>query len=297
MNSRTPVRTALLALTLSACTAQTHPETRHPMTTQYLTTAQGRLAYDDTRGHGPLIVAIPGMGDTRGQYRDLSPALQQAGYRVVTLDIRGQGESSAAWNDYSAHAIAQDALALIDHLGVRNAVIIGNSFAAGAALWAAHDRPEKVNGVILIGPVTRDLPSPWYLRPVMKAALGGPWNRSFWMTYRKSLFPARKSADFHRHEAQVRENLGEAGRMQALKEMIFMPKAPTEAILGQIQTPTLVVMGTKDPDFPDATAEGQFVAGRTHGELLLVTGAGHYPHVEFPELVGPRVLAFLKGLR
>ena len=54
----------------------------------------------------------------------------------------------------------------------------------------------------------------------------------------------------------------------------------------------LVVMGERDPDFADAPAEGRWIADRLGGELLLVPGAGHYPHVEDPQRVNPVVLEF-----
>jgi hypothetical protein len=104
--------------------------------TRFLAVDDGRIAYDDTGGNGPLILAIPGMGDLRSEYRLLRPALRRAGYRVVTMDVRGHGESSARWADYSAHAVGGDALALLAHLNAGPAVILGDSFAAGC-----DDRP------------------------------------------------------------------------------------------------------------------------------------------------------------
>ena len=47
--------------------------------TRFLTVDDGHIAYDDTGGDGPLIVAIPGMGDLRSEYRLLRPILPQAG--------------------------------------------------------------------------------------------------------------------------------------------------------------------------------------------------------------------------
>ena len=69
--------------------------TTPPLTSCFLTVGEGRIAYDDTGGDGPLVIAIPDMGDLRSEYRALRPLLQQAGYRVVTMDVRGHGETSA----------------------------------------------------------------------------------------------------------------------------------------------------------------------------------------------------------
>jgi|tagenome__1003787_1003787.scaffolds.fasta_scaffold20881626_2 hypothetical protein len=63
--------------------------------------------------------------------------------------------------------------------------------------------------------------------------------------------------------------------------------------MGDVHVPTLVVMGTKDPDFPDPAAEAGFIADATGGQVLLVQGAGHYPHAELPDDVVPGVLALL----
>src|SRR5258708_27571019 len=67
--------------------------------TRYLEVPGGRLAYDDT-GTGLLVVCLPGLGDLRASYRFLAPRLVAAGYRVVTMDLRGLGESSTDWADY-----------------------------------------------------------------------------------------------------------------------------------------------------------------------------------------------------
>ena len=136
---------------------------------------QGTIGFDDTGGSGPLVIAVPGMGDLRSGYRYLTPYLTAAGYRVVTMDVRGHGASSSQWDKYSAHAIGQDVLALTAHLGQSRAILIGNSFSAGAALWAAHDAPEKVSQVVMIGPLLRHPPGgiPWYIQAVLSLGLGG----------------------------------------------------------------------------------------------------------------------------
>src|SRR5215469_14014539 len=98
------------------------------MATEYLTVADGRLAYDD-QGTGPLVVCMPSMGDLRQEYRFLTPRLVEAGYRVVTMDLRGLGESSVHWPDYSVAAVGADVLALIRHLHAGPARIVGTSMA------------------------------------------------------------------------------------------------------------------------------------------------------------------------
>lgn len=264
--------------------------------TRFLPVGEGHVAYDDTGGSGPLVLAIPGMGDLRSEYRALRPLLQQAGYRVVTMDVRGHGDTTARWRDYSAHAVGRDALALIDHLNAGPAVILGNSFAAGSALWAAHDAPAQVRAVVLLGPVVRDGQPSWFAKAAVAVGFAGPWRVAFWLAFWNSLFPSQKPADHGEARAALAANLREPGRMEALRTMIGLSKADTTAIVTRSRVPALVVMGTQDPDFPDPVAEARWLGEALGTESLVIEGAGHYPHLEMPERVTPTLLAFLARL-
>ena len=295
MPVNSPSRIPADATLTSAVALASHARAEAQMVseTRFLAVDGGRIAYDDTCGRGPLILAIPGMGDLRSEYRLLRPELKAAGYRVVTMDARGFGETSARWNDYSAHAVGRDALALIEHLDAGPAVILGNSFAAGSALWAAHDAVARVSGVVLLGPIVHDVKVPWWATLALTAGFAGPWRVWFWSTYWNSLFSTRKPADQHQVRAAITENLKEPGRMAALRTMIALSKADTAAIVSRSRVPALVVMGTRDPDFPDAVAEAHWLAAQLHADSLIVEGAGHYPHTEMPERVAPKVLSFI----
>jgi pimeloyl-ACP methyl ester carboxylesterase len=264
--------------------------------TQFITTEGGLIAFDDTGGTGPAVLAIPGMGDLRSEYRLIRPYLVPAGYRVITMDPRGFGETSAKWNDYSARAVGRDAIAVLNHLGIGPATIMGNSFAAGSALWAAKEAPDAVNGVVMLGPIVRDLRASFIQKVSLKIGFAGPWKVGFWTMYWNTLFPTRKPADHAEVKAAISANLREPGRMDALKSMLALSKSDTAAILDQTRVPALVVMGTLDPDFPDAIEEARDLAGRLKAAMVIVDGAGHYPHTEMPDLVAPKLLAFLASL-
>jgi len=81
--------------------------------------------------------------------------------------------------------------------------------------------------------------------------------------------------------------------MAALEKMVNLSKADTAAILPLSWVPALVVMGTRDPDFPDAAAEARWLASVITADSLIIDGAGHYPHAEMPEQVAPEVLTFI----
>ena len=261
--------------------------------TRHLDRPDGRIAYDD-RGSGPLVVCVPGMGDLRSEYRLLAPQLVAAGHRVVTLDLRGHGDSDTTFSDHSRPAAGDDVVALLEHLDAGPAHLVGTSFGASAVVWAAADAPDRVASCTLVGPFVRDLPVPAVQAAALRLALRRPWGVAFWAWwYGQKLFPGARPADHDAHVAAVRASLAEAGRLEALAAMA---RAGCEAIdprLDDLRVPTLVVMGTADPDFPDPSAEARAIADRTHGEVVLVEGSGHYPHVDAPDVAGQAITRFL----
>ena len=120
------------------------------------------------------MVAAPGMGDLRGSYRHLGPALAEGGFRFVATDLRGMGESSVVWPSYSDADIGRDIVALIEDLGGGPATIIGNSLTAASAVIAATETPELINSLVLIGPFVRDVPTPSWQRLAPKAGSASP---------------------------------------------------------------------------------------------------------------------------
>ena len=271
------------------------------MMTQILNVPEGKIAYDSA-GSGPLIVAVPGMGDLRQSYRFLAPRLVEAGYRVVTMDVRGHGESSAGWPDYTVAGVGQDILALARALEAGPAILIGNSMAAGAAVWAAVEEPGLVQAMVLLGPAVRgEVSGAFHL--LISALFARPWGPAAWIAYFKRLFPTHKPADFAAYTAALRENLSAPGRMEALQKMLVASKQVSETRLSRVRAPVLVLMGTKDPDFKDPAAEAGWVAaqiGRFSSPLSapfeMIAGAGHYPHVEMPDITAARILPFLRTL-
>lgn len=277
-----------------ATTMTTTSLTRDGPATAYLARPGGRIAYD-VAGEGPLVVCIPGMGDLRSVYRFLAPSLVAAGYRVATMDLRGHGDSDTTFDRYDDVAAGSDALALVEALGGGPAVLVGNSMGAGAAVWAAAEEPSKVAALVLIGPFVRNAPVGRVAELSFRLALLRPWGRRAWDAWYARLYPGRPPADLDEHRARIRASLARPDRWRAFKATTRTSHAPAEARLDEVSARTLVVMGDRDPDFPDPTAEAHLVAHRLRGEALMVTNAGHYPHAEHPEVVTPAALRFLAG--
>jgi pimeloyl-ACP methyl ester carboxylesterase len=267
------------------------------MTTRFLSRPEGRIAYELHGASGPWVVCVPALGDLRAEYRCAVPALTAAGYRVATLDVRGHGESDVGFSDYSARAVGDDVVALLDVLDARQVTIAGTSMGAAAAVWAAAERPERVAALMLLGPFVRDVPTGFAKRAsfalLTRLLFAGPWGPFMWSRFYRSLYRSAVPADFEAYQQQLVRSFSEPGRMSSLAAMTRASKADCEARIAELRVPALVVMGTADPDFADPTAEAKLIASRLSGELFLVEGVGHHPHAEVPEQVLPRMLSFL----
>jgi pimeloyl-ACP methyl ester carboxylesterase len=272
--------------------------------TEFLDVDGGRIAYDVT-GNGPLVVLSHGMGDTRTAFRFLVPKLVAAGYRVANADLRGLGESSTGFAAYTRTETAKDLLALIRHLG-GPAVIVGHSYSGGSATIAAALEPESVSAIVELDSFTRaqkldigGLIRNGHYRKGMRLLLsaGALGRVGLWARYLDHAYPGVKPADWDQQIAEMRANLGQPARMKALQAMGRSAPTDAGAVLSQVRCPALITAGTLDPDWNDPRSEVDGIAAEMPAGIATVAmfeGAGHYPHVQYPDRVAEVLLPFLK---
>ena len=105
-----------------------------------------------------------------------------------------------------------------------------------------------------------------------------------------------EQVDTDEHAALLKANFKEPGRGKVIASYMGMSHDEAEARLDKVTAPVLVIMGTADIDWPDPAAEAEWVAGRLDGKVVMLDGAGHHPHVEFPAEVTEAVRTFDAGL-
>jgi pimeloyl-ACP methyl ester carboxylesterase len=270
----------------------TSRETDSTSTTRFLARPEGRIAFE-LQGDGPLVVLVPGMGELRSSYRFLAPSLVSAGYRVASTDLRGHGESDTSFARYGDVETAADVTALIESLG-GPAIIVGNSLAAGAGVIVAADRPELVSGLVLVGPFVRNPKSNGIQLALFRIMMAPLWVAAVWKAYLPTLYAGRKPVDFEDYRARVVASLKRAEYGKAFSLTTRQTDhAPAEARLGGVSAPALVIMGERDPDFPDPAAEAAWIGETLHAEIVMVPEAGHYPQSQQPEITTPAVIGFL----
>ncbi|MFD0936874.1 alpha/beta fold hydrolase, partial [Methylobacterium trifolii] len=118
-----------------------------------------RIAYVDVPavgGTGDPVLLIHGFASNHAVNwvnTQWVRALTQAGYRTIALDNRGHGESEKLYDPeaYSSEAMAGDALALLDHLGIGRADVMGYSMGARITAFLALDHPGRVRSALIGG--------------------------------------------------------------------------------------------------------------------------------------------------
>ena len=248
---------------------------------------------------------MPGIGDLRQQYRFLAPHVAAAGFTVVSMDVRGLGESSAGWSDYSAAATGSDMLALIQELDAGPAHLVGNSSAAGSAVWVAAEAPERVASLTLIGPFVRDIPPRSPLQPLLvwgtiNVGLARPWGVGVWGTYYTSLYPTSKPHDMDAYVQPLEPMSKSRAAWRPFGPCSAVPNRTSRPVSPRVQTQTLVVMGSKDPTSPRRWRTGRRGAsGRRSPARQRADGRGRLP---LPargdaEKVAPAIVHFLEQAR
>ncbi|MBX3193541.1 MAG: alpha/beta hydrolase [Microbacteriaceae bacterium] len=264
---------------------------------RFLDRPEGRLAYTVT-GDGPLIVAVPGMGDLRGTWRELTGPLVDAGFRVAVLDLRGHGDADTTFAEHGDVATASDIVALIDELG-GPALVIGNSMAGSAAVIAAGERPDAVAGLVLISPFLRGGSGGAGMRLFFRLLFARPWGAAVWAAYyRGPLNTGAKSPWLGEHAAAIRASLREPGRLRSLRDLaVALDHDQVTPHVPAVVAPVLIAVGANDPDYQDPAVELAWMGEQLHAETLLVPDAAHYAHHQRPDVVLPAVLRFAGSLR
>jgi len=231
-------------------------------------------------------------------------------YRVVTFDGRGSGRSDrpmerAAYDEWQ---FAADALAVLDATGTERAAIVGLSLGIQRGLILATEHPERVDGAAFIGPSY-----PGGGEPLAERTLyswedeldndegWATYNKHFWLRdYRSFLdfFFSRMFTEPHSTKP-IDDAIGWA--LETSPETLVTAEygvalQPEEAreVASRVRSPVLVIHGTDDA--LACQSRGVALADATGGELVLLEGSGHCPHMRDPVKVNLVLRDFIRRL-
>lgn len=131
----------------------------------YATVNNHRIHFTDTqqsepeRGNGkPPIVMIHGLGSSQNYYMAVIPCLPA--YHCIALDSYGAARSKSNGESVTLAELGEDVVGLMDHLNIEKAVVAGHSMGGPMAYIIAATHPERVVGVVAIGPVNPTMVKP-----------------------------------------------------------------------------------------------------------------------------------------
>jgi pimeloyl-ACP methyl ester carboxylesterase len=265
----------------------------------YITAAGVRLHVLDTGPRtAPAIILLHGFGASLQSWDGWAPVLA-AQFRVIRFDLPGFGLTGIdPTGDYSDARAVQVLLALMDHLGVARASLIGNSLGGKMAWLCAATHPERVDRLVLVSPDGFASPGFEYNTPAKVPAVAAllPYTLPRPMV-RSMLAPAfgNPAALTDDRVTRYRDMMLAPGVRRAMvARMAQVMLVPPEPLLRRIEAPTLIVWGEKDAMIPFRNA-ADYLRLIPHARLLALPGLGHVPQEEAPAETVQAVMAFLSG--
>jgi pimeloyl-ACP methyl ester carboxylesterase len=249
------------------------------------------LAHDVTGSGPPVLLLHAGVGDRR-MWDPLLPGLAHR-FLIIRPDLRGFGDSPLPPEPY---ADADDVAALLDHLGVADAAVVGSSFGGRIALELATRHPDRVRELVLLCPAYRGVPTSQTATDfgededqlIELGDLDGAvrLNVETWLGPEATDEVRTAVAIMQRQafEVQLAAEAVDPGPEQQLVEV-----APAA-----IAVPTVVVEGELDMDHFRTVARTltEEIPG---AELVSLPWAGHLPSLERPDAVTTLLLDVLRN--
>jgi 3-oxoadipate enol-lactonase len=257
--------------------------------------AGGDLAYDVV-GQGPallLLHAFPlGMVMWEPQARAFASS-----HQVIRFDARGFGGSPPGDGLLTMERIADDAVALLDHLGVSRAAVCGLSMGGYAALALVRRHPDRLRALVLAD--TRAGADAAAARTA-RAAQADKVRKEGSAAIADAVLPKLVGETTHKERpdllARLRETIA-ANPPRGIADALagLAARADSTPTLREIRVPTLVVCGDEDVITPLGESEA-LVRGVAGSRLEVVPAAGHLSSLENPDRFNDALGKFLKGL-
>ena len=126
-----------------------------------------RIAYEERGSGDRSFIFVHGWTCNRSYFAPQVEYFASAGYRTLSVDLRGHGESDKPEGPYSIRTFADDVAHVIRELGVRRPIAVGHSMGGTTVLQLGASHPETVDGVVMVDP------APLVFPEERKTALGG----------------------------------------------------------------------------------------------------------------------------
>ena len=264
----------------------------------YATVNSHSLHYSEAKPSAPstqTIILIHGLGSSQNYYAPILPSLSS--YRCITFDNYGAARSALVpGQKHDISTMAADVLGLLDHVGIpkeEKVIVAGHSMGGIVANHLASTAPERVKGLVLIGPVH---PTP-NVAKIFQGRIDTVQSRGMEAMADTIPTAATGSEATAVHRAFVRELLlGQSVEGYVSNCRVIERAGAPE--YGKVECPVLIVAGEEDKSAPlegcKTILEG---LGAKDKRLEVLKGCGHWHCIEKAAEVGGLVEGFVDGLR
>jgi pimeloyl-ACP methyl ester carboxylesterase len=257
----------------------------------------GDAAKPDGKPGKGTVMLVHGFGATIEEWITVIPALKQAGYRVLALDLLGHGWSGRPPGDYSIRAQSQRVLALADQRGVKDFAIVGHSWGSAVTMATAIAAPKRVQRVAVYNGMYFEDQKPtlfdWAETPVLGELIYGVF------------YPDRQDEKlgfaFYNREKFITEEVVEdveglldrPGTLAAaLAGVRAMRYAELEKRYPSVSQPVLIMWGREDNVTPLPYGE-RLLRQLPNARMVVYPQCGHLPMLEVAGASTHELLRFL----
>lgn len=260
---------------------------------------------EDTGGTGRPVILIHGWPLSGASWKKQISALREAGYRVITYDRRGFGQSDKPKTGYGYDTLAEDLKGVITGLGVTNVTLVGFSMGGGeVARYIAKYGEDGIHSVVFAAAVppklmnTLDNPEgPLHASEAAKMSAALTANAdSFYDDFTKKFFSPNADGNIVVTEEERQEAVAlchQADKVAALEAMQSFGLADFRKDLLKITVPTLVIHGDADGIVPFEGSGKRTRETVPQSQLHIIQGGPHGINVSHTEEFNKNLIEFL----
>jgi 3-oxoadipate enol-lactonase len=240
----------------------------------------------------PVVLLSHSLGSSHLMWDPQMDALKSY-FQILRYDIRGHGESEVGQGSYTMEQLGEEAIGLLDHLGIEQVHWVGMSMGGMIGQAVALNRPSRLKSLVLcdttaiIPPEAQPI---WQERidqvrqKGMESQLEATMERWFTPFFLNSRSPI---LSLIRKQFLATSVEGYVNCIEAIRRLNYLDR------LSEIRIPTLILVGEDDPGTPVSASEAihQRIPNST---LKIIPSARHLSNVEQPEIFNQHLLEFLK---
>jgi pimeloyl-ACP methyl ester carboxylesterase len=263
----------------------------------------GTLCYEE-RGEGPPLVFVHGLACAQEDWSDQVSHFAPA-YHVVSLDLRGHGRSTGHTSGFDMLTYGADLAALIAHLELPAAVLVGHSMGCKVVLECARSAPEAVAGLVLIDGSRLATADADAVRRNARAAVAAAGYEAFFKRLFTQMFTENSDPELRDSIVARAGRMPEAAGLDLVVEMAAWDARFTEQALSGTKVPVTVLQSTYlNPQRErvslqpgETTPWLDLAAGLVpQCEIVVVPGVGHFTMIEAADTVNRHIAALLEGV-